>query len=78
MYHRCQGAAHPNFMEKTFVGDSKATKFVNVFSPSHVFPCTVFPEFLHKSGNLIVLEGWWCYPRKNLKFIISETVPGDF
>ena len=24
--------AHPNFEEKTFVGGSKATKFVNVFS----------------------------------------------
>lgn len=42
---------------RKLVGDSKATKFVNVFSPSHVFPYTVFTEFLHKSGNLIVLRG---------------------
>ena len=26
------GAAHPNFMEKTFTGGSKTAKYVNVFS----------------------------------------------
>ena len=31
IYHRCVRHA-PNFVEKTFTGDSKSTKFVNVFS----------------------------------------------